>query len=588
MFEAVISIIGVVDAGTGASLPVKLMSLVLLAITTIFLTVSYPPTYLKKKYEEYKLAQGVLKGGDHRNLTLLQLAVRMVKHDQNLPIERDETFVDSNVDLCKYIMGTEDMAQVDKYWTYAPGLTFEQKRDGVSVRVKGDDFDSKLMSSLSYWGFHVNQEVLDYAVQKAQEVGVGNHGSYLLLGKNTVVEEAYERLATFFKRKYCAISASGFLACMNLVSYLAPKGGVIFMDEKAHICLRYGSKISGAKTVRFPHNNYDALETLVQEHRHKYTGRAILVLDGIYSADGTIANLPRAREICDKYDIALVMDEAHSLGSMGVTGHGIEEHFGMYGACDYICGVFSKSLSSYGGFVVSNRQEVIDLNVSPGVGFATGPHAFSAATVSKGIEIIERDGAVVRPQMEQLRWYFMGQLYRAGSANILGIGMDLFVSFPHSVAATAVAISMRRRGERGLSAWLISSFIYPSVPLGRSILRITINPLITRDIIDDFCLALHETLNELSTERFDEYTMLGEYDMPAHQMETKYVGDLAEFNSKEALLKVKELRLEGTMVEPELSHTAEQYRKSAPSPSVARKILVEAAPTASLTELVAA
>mmetsp|Transcript_30706 Transcript_30706/g.86050 ORF Transcript_30706/g.86050 Transcript_30706/m.86050 type:complete len:594 (+) Transcript_30706:93-1874(+) len=541
------------------SLPARLLSFLFLAIASLFLTVTKPVRVAKKKLEDYNMAMEIGKGQDYRDLTFLQLALRSVKLAEKLPIQPGESFLATCDDIAGNIMGTDDKALIKKYWPFAPGLDFDQLNDGVSVQVKGDDFKCTLLSSLSYWGFHVNQEVMDYAIARTREIGVGNHGSYLLLGKNQAVQEAYTNLAALFRRKHCAISASGFLGCMNLVFYLAPKGGVIFIDEKAHICLRFGTKVSGAKVVRFPHNNYNALAKLVAQHRHKYTGRALLVLDGIYSADGTIANLPRAREICDEHNVTLVMDEAHSLGSMGPTGRGIEEHFNMIGACDFICGVFSKSVASYGGFVVSNNQEVLDLNASPGVGFASGPHAFSAASVAKAVEIIMRDGHKVRPAMEQLRWYFIGQMYRAGAANILAIGHDTFISFPHTLAATAVAIALRRRGEEGKSAWLISSFMFPSVPIHRSILRITISPLITRDIIDEFCLALKDVLDELAQTRFNDYIMHGEYEMPTHQTDTKYVGAIEEFNSYDAIRKVRELRRQGVLSEPEKSHTGDIY-----------------------------
>ena len=438
----------------------------------------------------------MLAGNKEYELSHLQLAVRAIKTGENLEIKKDETFVESCHDMCSYVLSTKDQNEIEKYCPYVPGTIYEQNKDGIHIKIQCDDHECIIMSSLSYWGFHANDEVLEYAIQKARDTGVGNHGSYLVTGRNTVVEEAYQKLAKFFNRKYSTIAASGFLACMNLIKFLVPKDGLIFIDERAHVCLKFGSSLTKAKTIKFPHNDFDKLELLMKKNRHKYKGRSILVLDGIYSAEGTLCDLPKARLLCDKYNVQLVVDEAHSLGSIGKTGHGVEEYYDMVGACDFICGVFSKSLASYGGYVVSNHKEIMDLNVTPGIGFATGLHAFSAATVSKGLDIIERDGKKVRKDMENLREYFVSELNKCGINNIRDVGHDIFLIFSNNVSAVAVAMNMRKRG------YYVSAFMFPSVPLGMSTVRLTINPLITKEIIDGFCKELNKvfiTYKELRT-----------------------------------------------------------------------------------------
>lgn len=498
------------------------------AATAVF--VAYPPKYIKKKVEQYKMSKKLfVDGEDYRNLTHLDMAARLVKYTakSTRPTIPNETAVKTSVDVAAEVLGTDDLEYINRYWTFSPGLTYKQFNDGISVQVKDDDHKCIMMSSLSYWGFHVNDEVREYAFEKVRETGTGNHGSYLLLGKNTVVEEAYERMKKFFNRKYCSFSASGFLACMNLVANLCPQGGIIFMDEKCHICLRYGGKLTGAKVIKFPHQNYEALADLMKQHRHKYTGRSLLVVDAIYSADGTVANLPKARKLCDEYDVQIVMDEAHSLGSLGRTGHGVEEYFDMPGACDYICGVFSKTLSSYGGFVVSNEPFVQTLTITPGVGFATGPHAFSAATVSKALEIIERDNGKLRADIDELRSFYVEELRRNRCANIIHCGHNVFVSYPHLFAATTLAVEMRKRG------YLISSFMFPSVPLDRSILRLTVTPLMTRDIYRGFCKTLRECMEDLAKDRFGDEVMFGKH-AQAYYDELHPAGDEADEEPKKS------------------------------------------------------
>ena len=527
-----IGLIDVAAAGVATGGGFVLSHMVLLVLFVLFsaataVVVAHPPKFITKKMEQYKMSKKLfVSGEDYRNLTHLDMAGRLIKHtvQSKRPIVAHETALKSHVDIAAEVLGNDDIDYINKYWTFAPGLTYEQKNDGVSVKIVGDDHTCTLMSSLSYWGFHVNDEVREYAFEKVRESGTGNHGSYLLLGKNTVVDEAYENMKKFFHRKYCSFSASGFLACMNLVANLCPQGGIIFMDEKCHVCLRYGSKLTGAKTIKFPHQNYEALRELMKQHRHKYTGRALLVVDAIYSADGTIANLPKARELCDEFDVKIVMDEAHSLGSLGKTGHGIEEHFDMVGACDYICGVFSKTLSSYGGYVVSDNAFVQTLTITPGVGFATGPHSFSAATVAKGLEIIERDNGKLRAHIDNLRAFYVNELKKNRCANIIHCGHNVFVSYPHLYAATTVACEMRKRG------YLISSFMFPSVPLDRSILRLTVTPLMTEEIYIGFCKTLGEVMADLAP-RFGEEVMFGRH-KKAYYDELHPAGDEADETPK--------------------------------------------------------
>lgn len=446
--------------------------------------------YVKEKYTNYQFFTTLLAGNHESDLSHLQMAVRAIKVSEGLNIQKDESFLSSSLDMTAYMLQTNDQQEIEMYRPYVPGWVYKQYKDGIHVRVQGDRHDCIMMSSLSYWGFHANKQVMDYAIEQACENNLGNHGSYLVTGRNTVVDGAYKSLAYFFKRKYCAISASGFLACMNLIHFLVPKNGLIFIDERAHVCLKFGGKLSGAKIIKFPHNDFETLAILMKKYRNKFRGRAVLVLDAIYSAEGTLANLPEAKRLCMKENVQLIVDEAHSLGTIGPSGRGIEEYYDMVGACDYICGVFSKSLASYGGFVVSNHENVQDLNVTPGVGFATGPQSFSAAVVTKCLEIIDQEGFKVRQEMDELREYYVSTLKSSGITNVRSVGNDIFLIYKNNISAVVISMNMRKKG------YLVSAFMFPSVPLNSSTVRLTISPLMKSETIEHFCLDLNDFLNE--------------------------------------------------------------------------------------------
>jgi len=154
--------------------------------------------------------------------------------------------------------------------------------------------------------------------------------------------------------------------------------------------------------------------------------------------------------------------------------------------------------------VVGNSDELKLMTVSPGVGFATGPHSFSAACVSKALEIIERDNGKTHAAIEELRLWYVNELQtKAKCHNIIHCGNNVFVSYPHTFAGSVVAVELRKRG------FLVSSFMFPSVPLDRSILRLTIHPLSTKEDLTRFCVTLGEVMVELAKDRFGDAVMFG-------------------------------------------------------------------------------
>jgi hypothetical protein len=134
-----IGLVDIIDVAQGggsgffASNFVMMIVLFFFAATTAL--VAYPPSYLKKKYDQYILARSILKGDDVKCLTMIQLIARVIKHHQKIDIRPGERWIQSSVDIGGEVLGSKDLAYINKYWTFAPGVTFHQRPDGLHVRV---------------------------------------------------------------------------------------------------------------------------------------------------------------------------------------------------------------------------------------------------------------------------------------------------------------------------------------------------------------------------------------------------------------------------------------------------------------------
>jgi len=176
---------------------------------------------------------------------------------------------------------------------------------------------------------------------------------------------------------------------MSTISGLAKKGDLLLMDKFSHASLRTGAKVCTAKTVFFKHNDFKDAERIIKKTKFN---RLIMVIEGVYSMDGDIGDLPTARKLCDKYNGILIMDEAHSLGTLGKTGHGAEEHFDYKVKADIICGTFTKSISSVGGFLAcSAKLREYYTFYAPGLVFSAPLSAYHCGAAYKAFEIIEAE-----------------------------------------------------------------------------------------------------------------------------------------------------------------------------------------------------
>jgi 8-amino-7-oxononanoate synthase len=262
--------------------------------------------------------------------------------------------------------------------------------DGARVTIDGE---SKVMfSSYSYLGLVNHPRICAAANKATNELGTGTHGVRILAGTTRLHVDLEKRIAEFIDAEDSIVFSSGFLANVATISSFMGRGDAVISDKLSHASLIDGCRLSGSEFLWFEHNDLDDLERVLKDAEDKYRGKLVIV-DGVYSMDGDIAPVPQLIELCKKYGAWLLVDEAHSLGVLGKTGHGIQEHFGISpGEIDIITCSLSKTIPSVGGFI-AGRQDFISFLRHTARGFvfsaALSPGAVAAA--KEAFDVIEEE-----------------------------------------------------------------------------------------------------------------------------------------------------------------------------------------------------
>ncbi len=260
----------------------------------------------------------------------------------------------------------EQLAAQDLYYYNIP---VQELRGGARVLVNGREM--LMFASYSYLGLIGHPRINAAAKAAIDKYGTGTHGVRTLAGSLPVHQELEETIAEFKGTEAAIVFSSGYVTNLSVIAALVGRGDYVFSDKLNHASIVDGALMSGARFVRFKHNDMDALEKRLQSVPADAT--KLIVADAVFSMDGDIIDLPRMAELARKYNAWLMIDEAHSVGVLGKTGRGIEEHFGLDHVIDIKMGTLSKTIPSVGGYVAGSRDLINYLR------HATRSYIFSAA-----------------------------------------------------------------------------------------------------------------------------------------------------------------------------------------------------------------
>jgi len=260
----------------------------------------------------------------------------------------------------------------------------------IKDRTQIDGRQLVSFSSYNYVGMSGDPVVMAAAKQAIDRYGTSVSASRLVSGEKPIHGELERALASFLGTEAAIAYVSGHGTNETTLGHLFGTGDLIVHDSLAHNSIVQGSILSGARRRSFPHNDWQALDKLLTELRPAYR-RVVIAIEGVYSMDGDIADLPRFLEVKKRHHAFLYIDEAHSIGVLGARGRGIGEHFDVNRAeVDVWMGTLSKSLGSCGGYVAGSQALVEYLKyTAPGFVFSAGINPANAAAALAALHQLE-------------------------------------------------------------------------------------------------------------------------------------------------------------------------------------------------------
>ena len=278
------------------------------------------------------------------------------------------------------------------------------------------------LASLDYLGLNAHPGVAAAIGDAVQTWGTGACGVPMLTGTTALHRALEADVAALCGREAATLFTSGFAGGTGLMSALLRRGDVAIADEKAHMCWMDGVRQSGARLATFSHEDPADLDRVLTRHRD---ARRLVVVDGLYSMDGDVADLPALLEVCDAHGVGLIVDEAHSMFAIGEHGGGVVEAQGVGERVRLHFGTFSKALSQVGAFGAADA-DLIDyarMYAHPFVFSAAMPPA-QVAGIRAAIQVV-RDEPQRRAALAENAAYFRAQL--------AGMGLDIGPGHTHVV-----------------------------------------------------------------------------------------------------------------------------------------------------------
>jgi len=336
-----------------------------------------------------------------------------------------------------------------------------------------------MLGSNNYLGLTHHPKVLEAAARALHRYGSGCTGSRFLNGSLDLHVQLEGALAEFVGKEDCIVFSTGYGANLGLISGLVGRGEKVFLDKLDHACIVDGAKLSFGETDRFNHGDLATLERLLQ--RADPGKGKLVVVDGVYSMEGDIADVPGLLRLCRKYGAALAVDDAHALGVLGPNGEGTGAHFGLQDDVDIIAGTFSKSLASVGGFVAAPERVINYLrhHSRPFIFTAALPPANTAGVLA-ALEVLQ-----VEPERRERLWKNARRLQEGLRSLGYSIGSTETPIVPVLVGPLDRTMVMwRNMFDAGV---FTNPVVPPAVPTSQCRLRTSVMATHTEEQID-FCL----------------------------------------------------------------------------------------------------
>jgi glycine C-acetyltransferase len=361
-----------------------------------------------------------------------------------------------------------------------------EAHEGQFVRIGGKRYLN--FTTYSYLGLLGHKKIDEAAKVAIDKFGTGTHGVRILAGTTSLHVELEKTIAKYKGTPDAIAFSSGYVTNLTTISTITGRGDAVFCDMINHASIVDGCQLSRAEFIRFKHNDVVDLEEKLKNS--KAVGKFIVV-DAVFSMDGDITPLPQIIELAKNYKCLLMVDEAHSLGVLGSTGHGILEHYGLKDGIDILMGTLSKTIPAIGGYVASSEEivEVLKYNSRAFVfSAALPPPAAEAARVA--FNVMEEEQWRLKQLQENIKYYIKSLNdagFDTGTSETAIVPIILHDEWD-TLEATRLLF------EEGV---FIMPILPPAVPINTARLRANVTALHTKEDIDYMVGALSNVWKRL-------------------------------------------------------------------------------------------
>ena len=327
---------------------------------------------------------------------------------------------------------------------------------GATTRIDGREYIN--FSSYNYLGLSGHPAINKAAKDAIDRYGTSASASRLVAGERPIQRELEQALAELYDVEDCIVFVSGHATNVSTIGYLFGPKDLVIHDSLIHNSVLEGIKLAGSARRSFPHNDTTALDGILAEIRGQFE-RVLIVVEGHYSMDGDIPDLPTLIDIKLRHKAFLMVDEAHALGVLGETGKGSHEHQGITGKdVDIWMGTLSKTLAGCGGYIAGERVLVEHLKyAAPGFVYSVGMSPPLAAASLEALCIMQKEPERIARLQERSR-HFLDQARQAGIDTGLSQG---FAVIPLIIGSSLKAAKLSNQlFERGIN---VQPIIYPAV-----------------------------------------------------------------------------------------------------------------------------
>lgn len=333
-----------------------------------------------------------------------------------------------------------------------------------------------MFGSNSYLGLTTHPLIKEASKAAVEKYGTGCAGSRFLNGTLDIHIELEKQLAEFVGKEASLVYSTGFQVNIGVIPTVASRHDYILIDELNHASIIEACRLSYAKVLKFRHNDMKSLEKMLKQCKPERI--KLIVVDGVFSMEGDIADLPEIVRLAELYSATVMVDDAHSLGILGVDGAGTASHFGLTDQVDLIMGTFSKSLASIGGFIASDQDTINYIkHHSRSLIFSASIAPASAASVLAAMEVMRQEPERIS-NLWDLTHYAIDRFRNLG----FDIGKTVTPIIPIYVRDTMKTLVLTRKLlDEGI---FVNPVVSPAVSKDAALIRFSLMATHTKEQID--------------------------------------------------------------------------------------------------------